>query len=299
VTLTPLAAHLGCVLLVGLDVLARGLRTRACLLGCGQSQPLSRVVEFNLSAEAAAALSPFRIAGEPARIGGMLHAGVPLSAAVVTSATEGAINGVGIVAVGLAVVFGFAPDWWDQVGTTFMGHLQDALPVVVAIVLAIAAGVWWLRRRPCLPMPGRTPWRDRARELLRLWSDIPPLTFACIALLSAVTVSARTLLLPVLALGVPDHAGFGVLWVGSYMLVYSQLVLPVPAGAGAVDLAFLGGVAGDPGPSATALLIAWRGYSLGIATAAGTALALHRFGARPLLALARSRIARRPKASGH
>jgi len=292
VTLTPLAAHLGCALLVGLDMLARCLRTRICLQGCGQRQPLTRLLEINLGAEAAAALSPFRVAGEPARVGGMLHAGVPLGAAVVTSATEGVINGVGIVAVGVALVFGLAPEWWDQVGPAFMGRLRGALPVVIGIILAVAAGVRLLRRRPDTHVSGRTPWRDRVRELLRLWADIPPATLAGIALLSMVTVSARTLLLPVLALGVPDHAGFGVLWVGSYMMVYSQLVLPLPAGAGAVDLAFLGGVAGDPGANAAALLIAWRGYSLGIATVAGTALAVHRFGARPLLDLVRSRVAR-------
>jgi hypothetical protein len=75
------------------------------------------------------------------------------------------------------------------------------------------------------------------------------------------------------------------------MMVYSQFLLPVPGGAGAVDLAFLGGVAGDPGPSATALLITWRAYSLGLATVSGTALALHRFGARPLLDLVRRKLA--------
>jgi uncharacterized membrane protein YbhN (UPF0104 family) len=298
VTFTPLAAHLGCALLVGLDVLARGLRTRACLRGCGHPLPLTRVLEFNLWAEAAAALTPFRIAGEPSRIGGMLHAGVPLSASVVTSATEGAINGLAVMVVGLALVFGFAPEWWDQVGPAFMGHLWEAFPVVFAFVVAIVLGIRFLRRRPAVPLLGRRRWRDRARELVRLWAEIPRVAFLYSAFLSGFSVCARTLLLPLLVLAVPGHAGFGVLWLGSYMMVYSQLLLPVPAGAGAVDLAFLGGVAGDPGSSAAALLIAWRGYSLGVATVVGTALALHRFGARPLVGLIRGRIRPGPDVPG-
>ena len=252
---------------------------------------MSQVLEFNLWAEAASALTPFRIAGEPARIGGMLQAGVPVSAAVVTSATEGAFNSLGVLAVGLALVFGFAPEWWEQAGPAFLVHLRGALPLVVGIVLAIAVGVWLLRRAHVAHAPGHGRWRDRVRELLSLWADIPPATFAAVALLSGFSVGARTLLLPLLALAVPEHASFGVLWVGSYMMVYSQLLLPVPGGAGAVDLAFLGGVAGDPGSGATGLLITWRVYSLGIATVTGTALALHRFGARPLLDLVRRKLA--------
>jgi uncharacterized membrane protein YbhN (UPF0104 family) len=118
---------------------------------------------------------------------------------------------------------------------------------------------------------------------------MPPGIVVYALLLSLVSVSARTLLLPVLSLSVAGHPGFGVLWIGSYMLVYSQVVLPVPGGAGAVDLAFLGGMAGQPGPQAPVLLVAWRTYSLGIATALGGALAVHRFGARPLWVLLRSR----------
>ena len=297
-TLTPLLAHLGCAILVALDVLARGLRTRACLRGAGRALSLGRVLEVNLTAEAASALSPFRLAGEPARIGGMVYAGAPLNAAVVTSATEGAVNGLAVLVVGLSLVFGFAPEWWHQAGPQLARHARGAAPLVTVVVVAVILGIWFFRRRAREVLPDRGQWRARFREALRLWAGMPRATLFYGVLLSTFSVCARTLLLPLLAISGQGHAEFGVIWVGSFMMGYGQLLLPIPAGAGAVELAFLGGVAGDPGSSAAPLLIAWRGYSLGVATVVGTALALHRFGARPLLALVRDRIRLRPDRSG-
>ena len=220
----------------------------------------------------------------------MAYAGAPLNAALVTSATEGAVNGLAILVVGLLLVFGFAPEWWHQVGPTVVGRARSAAPLVVLVVVAVILGIWFARRRFREVVPERWRWRDRVREALQLWARMPRVTLYSGVLLSIVSVCSRTLLLPLLAIAMPGHADFGVIWVGSFMMGYSQLLLPIPGGAGAVELAFLGGVAGDPGSSAAPLLIAWRGYSLGIATVVGTALALHRFGARPLLALVRDRI---------
>ena len=293
-TITPLLAHLGCVGLLVIDVLARALRTRACLRGAGCALSLGRVVEVDLTAEAASALTPFRLAGEPVRIAGMVYAGAPLNATVVTSATEGAVNGLAILIVGLVLVFGFAPEWWHQVGPMLGERARSAAPLVALVVVAVILGIWFIRRRSREVLPGRWHWRGRVREALRLWAGMPRVTPYYAVLLSVVSVSCRTLLLPLLAIAVPGHADFGVIWVGSFMMGYSQLLLPTPGGAGAVELAFLGGMAGDPGSSPAPLLIAWRSYSLGVATVIGTALALHRFGARPLLALVRERIRSRP-----
>jgi uncharacterized membrane protein YbhN (UPF0104 family) len=80
---------------------------------------------------------------------------------------------------------------------------------------------------------------------------------------------------------------------GSFVLLYSQLVLPTPAGAGAVDLGFLSGMAGDLGAGNAALLIAWRFYTVGAGTLLGLGLAAHYFGVRPALQ-AISRLVRRP-----
>ena len=297
-TLTPLLAHLACVSLLIIDVLARGLRTRACLRGAGCALPLGRVVEVDLTAEAASALSPFRLAGEPVRIAGMVYAGAPLNATVVTSATEGAVNGLAILLVGLVLVFGFAPEWWHQVGPMLLRRAGRAAPLVVLVVTAVLLGIWFIRRRSRNVLPEDWHWRGRVREALRLWAGMPRATLVSAVLLSVVSVSSRTLLLPLLAVAVPGHADFGVIWVGSFMMGYSQLLLPTPGGAGAVELAFLGGMAGDPGASPAPLLVAWRGYSLGVATVIGTALALQRYGARPVLTLVRDRLRSQPDQPG-
>ncbi len=51
--------------------------------------------------------------------------------------------------------------------------------------------------------------------------------------------------------------------VGSFALIYAQLILPVPAGAGGVELGFVAGVSPLLSPTQTAaLLVTWRVYTL-------------------------------------
>jgi hypothetical protein len=93
--------------------------------------------------------------------------------------------------------------------------------------------------------------------------------------------------LPVLALTLPASPELGPLVLGSFALLYSQLVLPTPSGAGAVELGFLGGAAGDLGSGAGWLLLAWRFYTNGVGVLLGIALAAHAFGWPALRRLAR------------
>ena len=65
---------------------------------------------------------------------------------------------------------------------------------------------------------------------------------------------------------------------GSFALLYSQLVLPTPSGAGAVELGFLGGAAGDLGQNEGWLLLAWRFYTNGLGLFLGVWLALSIYG---------------------
>jgi uncharacterized membrane protein YbhN (UPF0104 family) len=90
-------------------------------------------------------------------------------------------------------------------------------------------------------------------------------------------------MLPVLALALPDHPPVGVMMVGSFVLLYSQLVLPTPAGVGAVELGFLAGLAGDLGSGEGELLVAWRFYTVGAGALLGAILAVSIVGVRPVL----------------
>jgi uncharacterized membrane protein YbhN (UPF0104 family) len=56
--------------------------------------------------------------------------------------------------------------------------------------------------------------------------------------------------------------------------LYGQLAVPTPAGAGAVELGFVGGFAESMSPRAlAALLLAWRLYTLILGAALGGVLA--------------------------
>ena len=76
--------------------------------------------------------------------------------------------------------------------------------------------------------------------------------------LSLVNLITRVAILPVLALALDNPPAMGPMILGSFALLYSQLVLPTPSGAGAVELGFLGGAAGDLGDGQAWLLLAWR-----------------------------------------
>jgi uncharacterized membrane protein YbhN (UPF0104 family) len=85
---------------------------------------------------------------------------------------------------------------------------------------------------------------------------------------------------------------------GSFALLYSQLVLPTPSGAGAVELGFLGGAAGDMGEHQGWLLLAWRFYTNGIGVVIGIWLAAQIYGWPALRKLVRQGTELREPASG-
>jgi uncharacterized membrane protein YbhN (UPF0104 family) len=147
---------------------------------------------------------------------------------------------------------------------------------VGAVLVLVGLGTWWWRRgavRAGAPTQARA-----ALQTSPLWPLLAGIP------LSLFNVVARTLMLPLLAMTLPGHPPLGVMAVGSFVLLYSQLLLPTPAGAGAVELGFLSGVAGDLGHAPTWLLVAWRFYSVGAGALLGAVLAVATFGLRPIIA---------------
>jgi uncharacterized membrane protein YbhN (UPF0104 family) len=96
--------------------------------------------------------------------------------------------------------------------------------------------------------------------------------------LSLVNIATRVAILPVLAFSLPSPPALGPTAVGSFALLYSQLVLPTPSGVGAVEIGFLGGAAGDLGEGEGWLLVAWRVYTNGIGLLLGVLFALQIYG---------------------
>ena len=76
-------------------------------------------------------------------------------------------------------------------------------------------------------MPG-----DRLRE------DFPSTSVLFRSSLTLVNLGARVAILPVLVSTLPDPPPLGAVTMASFALLYSQLILPTPSGAGAVAVAF-------------------------------------------------------------
>jgi uncharacterized membrane protein YbhN (UPF0104 family) len=142
---------------------------------------------------------------------------------------------------------------------------------VAALALVSAALARWYRRRHPLPLPG-----GAAAWLAASWRHARGLggrTVLLAAMLTTLSMVARTAILPVLAAGLPGLDPRAAL-LGSFALLYGQLALPTPAGAGAVELGFVGGFAESMSPRAlAALLLAWRLYTLILGAALGGVLA--------------------------
>ncbi len=282
-SLSPLAAHGLCLLLFMIDLVARAIRIRGYVRGVGQELGFWRAVEINAWGDAAAGLTPMRVGGEASRLAGLLRAGVPAARAFLAIGLEVVVAYPVVFAFGGWLIWRHAPDWWRHAAPALRERLTNGWPWVVGVlVISVAAGAFAWRWR-------RVPLREPERGLHRVrpaWKQLPLGPILVGLPTSLVNVTCRTLMLPVLALALPAPPPLGVLLVGSFVLLYSQLVLPTPAGAGAVDLALLGGAAGDLG-GGPGLLVAWRFYTVGAGVLLGVALALHAFGLRPLREAAR------------
>jgi uncharacterized membrane protein YbhN (UPF0104 family) len=108
--------------------------------------------------------------------------------------------------------------------------------------------------------------------------------------LGVIAMATRIAILPVLALSLPSPPEVGPVIFGSFALLYSQMVLPTPSGAGVVELGFLGGAAGELGPDGGWILLAWRFYTNGIGVVLGVWLAASIYGWPFLRKLLRGRV---------
>jgi len=282
--MTSAQAHLLCVALVAADLLARAWRIQWIVQGLGHRMSLWDSFVLNAFGDAACALTPLRIGGEPARLAGMLRSRVPATAAFVAISFEVlAAWPVILVAAGW-LVWRYAPAWWLVAGPRLTAAAESAWPwVVVVAILSVLA--WRAARR--VTSPAARQLRRPIRRALVYWRRMPRWPLVASIPLSFVNLATRVAILPVLALTLPSPPALGPLVVGSFALLYSQLVLPTPSGAGAVELGFLGGAAGDLGDGEGWLLLAWRFYTNGVGVLLGVALAVRIYGWPALRQLAR------------
>jgi uncharacterized membrane protein YbhN (UPF0104 family) len=268
----PLACAL-CAALLAVDLLARSLRLHWLLRGAGYRLPVPSLCASILFGDAAAAVTPMRLGGEPARWLGLLSGGVAARVAAAVLALE-MVSYLGVVAVsGAAAAWLLGAGWWADVGPRLGARAGEGLPWVIAVVAASVA-VWvWVRRRPARRPAAAAP--APAVVALRGALGWPLLAVVPLTLAS---ITARLAMLPVLAQTLPDPPAPGVLIMGSFALVYGQLFFPTPGGAGAVELLASAGTAGELGGTAGPVFLAWRAITTGIPVVLGFSLALHRYG---------------------
>jgi len=256
--------------LVALDIAVRAVRLRL-LLGRDRAPRMLDAVAVNAWGDAASALTPARLGGEPARFLGLKRHRVTTAHALVVLAAERVVDLSLVVLVTLGSLAFLSERGFRDVGALARRIVSPAfLPwVEVVAVLVVLSGIaaWRLRHR--FPPVVEHSLREAVRETRSLSGGV----VAGAAALTVVSMLARVAVLPVLLLGFAPLSDPLAAFVGSFALIYSQLLLPTPAGVGGVELGFVAGVA--PFLSATdtaALLVAWRLYSLVIPAGLGGVL---------------------------
>ncbi len=254
--------------LCGGEILVRAVRIRLLVPGAGLS--LWQAITVNAYGDAASAVTPGRLGGDPARFLGFRRAQVGAPEALAGLAVEAFIDWVLLALATLALTVAFA-------GTAVAGtrrllalaagpRARFLVTLVLVLISLSAVLVWWYHRRS----------KSAASSTLVLaWRRARTLGCRSMAIATALTIVsivARTAILPVLVAGLPGIDS-GAVVLGSFVLLFGQLALPTPAGAGGVELGFVGGFAGtlSAGDLAT-LLLSWRTYTLILGAALGVVL---------------------------
>ena len=279
-----LDAALLCIALVLIDLLVRAWRIQWIVRGLGYRIGFWDSLVLNAYGDAACALTPLRIGGEPARLAGMLRSRVPATAAFVAISLEVLAAWPVIIVVAAWLAWRYAPDWWASAGPRLAQSAEGAWPWVLLVVV-VSGAVWWSARRVASPAVRHV--RRPVRRAMVYWRRMPMWPLVASLPLTFLNLTTRVAILPVLALTLPQPPEMGPMLLGSFALLYSQLVLPTPSGAGAVELGFLGGAVGDLGSRAGWLLLAWRFYTNGVGVLLGVGLAGHAYGWPALRRLAR------------
>lgn len=280
----PLQVHGAALVLFLVDQGARALRLQLLASSVGHPVTHRDALATNLVGDAACAVTPMRLGGEPSRLGMMLRAGVPAVASFVIIGFEVVTMWPMTIASAIGVGFFLAPGWLEQTAPLLgSGLARNWFGFAVAAVVSVALWLAVRRHVRVTPRVTRRPWR-RVRVYQR---RMPAWRILASALLGFVNVAARTAILPVLMLALPDPPPLGPAILGSFALLYSQLALPTPSGMGVVDLGLLAGAAGSTGGAGAALLLWWRFYTTLLGAFLGGGIAVREFGWR-LFRLSRS-----------
>jgi uncharacterized membrane protein YbhN (UPF0104 family) len=271
--------HLLALLLLAVDCVTRAWRIQVATWAAGGSLSFRDALRLNLYGEAASTLTPNRLGGEPARFLGMTWSGVRPVTALVALGVEVAAEWpvFGLVVGALAIHY--IPDW-SALASRWLGrNLARDLLTIELVALALLLALYALQRTV---RAGRIRHRVRRqwRVALAHVRRAPWWVLGVGALLTAVSFTARALILPALVWGHPEAPPFAVMFFGALALIHAALLLPLPSGGGGIEVAFLSGFAGDFGAHQLVMLLLWRFYTAILMTLLGVYLLVRTHGAR-------------------
>ena len=260
--------HLLAVCCLALDVLVRAWRIQISAWCAGGRLSLTDAVKLNLYGEAASAVTPNRLGGEPARFVGMTESGLRVVSALVALGVEVAAEWPVFLLMALGLAIYYVPDFEAQAARWLRHHLAADLVAIELAVLLVLLAVYLIQR----VVKGGTI-RHRVRRQWRVaWAHVrraPWWVMGVNAVLTAVSLAARAAILPALAYGIPDGPDLDEMFFGALALLAAPLVVPLPSGGGGVEAAFLSGFAGDFGDRQVGMLVLWRVYSIAILAVLG------------------------------
>src|SRR5688572_4348201 len=162
-TLEPLVAHGICAGLVVADQAARAYRIKWLTEAIGHRFRTRSAVITNAIGDAACAVTPMRLGGEPARLAAMLKFDVPATASFIAVAFEVMTMWPVIVLMAIGVAVSFAPGWLEHSAPALLAGLGRLWGwFVVAGVVSLALWIGVRRVVHVTPRVTRRPWR-RAR----------------------------------------------------------------------------------------------------------------------------------------
>lgn len=252
--------HAICAGLVLLNMVVRTWRTQAIFWGLKQRVGFIDVATANLAGDTAAAITPLRVGGIPAQVAFFQRIGTTPQRAVPVLLVESILLYPVYAVLGAALALSAGLEWFQLLRTA-----GESAGRYVAIVIGLFVVGWLLVLVARRAAPKRTRVVGQSlREGVVLVRGMGWRTVLITVPLTAVDVLTRVALLPVLAMNIPGAPPADVLAIASFAMLYGQIAMPTPGGAGIVDLGLMGGAAGDLGAGAGGIVFWWRMYTAGV-----------------------------------
>lgn len=252
--------HAICAGLVLLNMVVRTWRTQVIFSGLQHPVGFVDVATANLAGDTAAAITPLRFGGIPAQVAFFQRIGTPPQRAVPTLLVESILLYPVYAVIGSALALSAGLEWLQLLRTA-----GSSAGRYLAIVIGLFVVGWLLVLIARRAAPKRSSDVGRSlREGMALVRGMGWRTPLATVPLTVLDVLTRVALLPVLAMNIPGAPPADVLAIASFAMLYGQIAMPTPGGAGIVDLGLMGGAAGDLGAGAGGVVFWWRMYTAGV-----------------------------------